>query len=68
MLGTGMVVVLILHCARHCLEIVGVRYYIAYCLLTLIFVSPLLVQNITINDGWYTSFGPRESETKGKKQ
>ena len=60
MLGTEMVVVLLLHCAKHCPEIVGVQYYIAYCLLTLIFVPPLLVQNITINDGWYISFGTRE--------
>ena len=29
-LGTRMVVVLLLHCAKHCPEIVGVRYYVAY--------------------------------------
>ena len=30
MLGTGIVVVLLLHCARHYSEIVGVRYNVAY--------------------------------------
>ena len=29
-LGTGMVMVLLLHCARHCPNIVGVRYYVIY--------------------------------------
>ena len=30
MLGTETLGVLLLHCAKHCLEIDGVQYYVAY--------------------------------------